>query len=171
MMLPLTIIRGLKMPWSRKLSLGILFGLGVLCIIASTIRTVKIAGDANDLLPTLWIAQWNIIESSVAVIVGCGPGLYRKAKSVNKTHGKYSLEAGQCTKKHDGSHSAGGRSINSRRQCSVGNEIPLEAFPVTTIRASEGVHAEGSKEGLVTKDSEGLIMVTTSVRISRIQRG
>lgn len=65
MFLPLGIIRGLKMPASRKLSLCVLFCLGVCCIIAATIRAVQLAGDMKAAPPTAWLALWNVIESSV----------------------------------------------------------------------------------------------------------
>ncbi|KAK6844147.1 hypothetical protein PG995_014257 [Apiospora arundinis] len=166
MLLPLGIIRGLKMPTSRKLSLGLLFCLGALVIIVSTVRAAQVGSDPSVPPPTLWVAQWNIIETAVAVMVGCGPGLYRRVKAVTKSRTRLDLEAGRYVRKNDGSHS--GRTIRSRLQRNGGNEIPLQVYPVTAVSVSENQPADGSsKEGLVSKDSEGKITVTRSITISR----
>ncbi|KAK7978418.1 WD domain-containing protein [Apiospora saccharicola] len=115
---------------------------------------------------TPWLALWNIVESAVAVMVGCGPGLYRKAKSVNRSTSTFALEAGRYVKQADGSRSR--RSVRNRAQLREVNEIAMEPFPVTTISKSESRHADGgSKEELVRKVSQGQITVTRSVRISR----
>ena len=169
MLLPLGIIRDLKMATSTKLSLGFLFGLGGVIVIAATIRAVQIGASEDAAPPPLWLAQWNVIESAISIIVGCGPGLYRKAKAANKTEARYTLEAGNYAQKHDGSRA--GRSIKSRVQRGMGNEVPLETYPVTTISASDHPRADGSKEELVRKEPEGQIMVTRSVMVSHIRDG
>ncbi|KAK8129420.1 hypothetical protein PG999_001800 [Apiospora kogelbergensis] len=151
----------IMMATSTKLSLGFLFGLGGVIVIAATIRAVQIGASEDAAPPPLWLAQWNVIESAISIIVGCGPGLYRKAKAANKTEARYTLEAGNYAQKHDGSRA--GRSIKSRVQRGMGNEVPLETYPVTTISASDHPRADGSKEELVRKEPEGQIMVTRSV--------
>ncbi|KAK7979651.1 hypothetical protein PG989_012108 [Apiospora arundinis] len=166
MLLPLGIIQGLKMPTSRKLSLGLLFCLGALVIIVSTVRAAQVGSNPSVPPPALWVAQWNIIEAAMAVMVGCGPGLYRRVKAVTKSRTRLDLEAGRYVRKNDGSHS--GRTIRSRLQRNGGNEIPLQVYPVTAVSVSENQPADGSsKEELVSKDSEGKITVTRSITISR----
>lgn len=65
MFLPLGMIRNLQMPILRKLSLAVLFGLGVLVIITATIRVVQI-GQIEGVRPSLvWLVTWSTIESSV----------------------------------------------------------------------------------------------------------
>lgn len=85
MLLPIGLIRNLQIPLARKIQIGSLFALGMLVIIASIIRVIQVGattGASNTTPPLTWLALWSIIESSVAIMVGCGPGLYRKAKAV-----------------------------------------------------------------------------------------
>lgn len=94
------------MPLTQKLSIGALFCLGFVCIAVATIRVKELGSTINNTQPsTTWLALWGIVESSIgtvtthllvscisnilpAVIIGCGPGLYRKAKTIYQTrHG------------------------------------------------------------------------------------
>ncbi|EFW98734.1 hypothetical protein CMQ_4586 [Grosmannia clavigera kw1407] len=79
MALPLRLIAGLQMPFFRKLSIAVLFGLGCVCIVASTIRVTQINNGANHPTPT-WLALWGTVEAATAVVIVNSPGLYRIAK-------------------------------------------------------------------------------------------
>ena len=88
MLLPIILIRNLQLPRSKKLSIVALFSLGGLCMLASILRVVQVGKSAkahSGPPPLPWLALWSIIESSIAVIVGCGPGFYRKATSVSRS--------------------------------------------------------------------------------------
>lgn len=88
MLLPIGLIRNLQLPTARKLSVGALFSLGGICMLASIIRVVQVGKTtvASNNQPSLtWLALWSMIESSVAILVGCGPGFYRKATSASNS--------------------------------------------------------------------------------------
>lgn len=185
------------MPVSRKLSLCLLFCLDLCCIIAATFRAVQLAGGNKGAPPNPpCLALKNVIESSVGrlqhlhpvilgwytrqydrherkqpwnvtVMVGCGPGFYRKVKSVKKSPSAFSLEAGRYIEQGDDSRSR--RDARSKAQLPGRNEIPLESFAVNKISKSASRHAGGgsSKEELVRKESRGQITVTRSVMISQ----
>ncbi|OAL38691.1 hypothetical protein AYO20_01897 [Fonsecaea nubica] len=89
MLLPLDLIWNLKMPRTQKASIGALFCLGFVCIVVATIRVKELGSTVNNTQPsTTWLALWGIVESSIAVLIGCGPGLYRKARTIYQTrHG------------------------------------------------------------------------------------
>ncbi|KAM0596389.1 hypothetical protein ACHAPN_004449 [Verticillium nonalfalfae] len=119
MLLPLGLIRNLQMNMSRKLSIAGLFCLGWVCVAVSTIRVAylgrnAVEGSSFKQPATSWLALWGIVESAIgmhpfddpilpslttsmltsqsritAVIIGCGPGLFRKAKAVSKSRNNY----------------------------------------------------------------------------------
>ena len=65
MILPIYLIGTLQMPRHIKLSLGFLFGLGMLVIIAATALVIQVA-TSDDPCPSMaWLALWSTIESSV----------------------------------------------------------------------------------------------------------
>lgn len=87
-LLPIGLIRNLQLPTAQKLSVGCLFALGGVCILASIPRVVqvgKITGESNSQASVTWLTLWSVIEPSIAILVGCGPGFYRKATSVSRS--------------------------------------------------------------------------------------
>ncbi|ETN43879.1 uncharacterized protein HMPREF1541_11010 [Cyphellophora europaea CBS 101466] len=87
MFLPIGLIWNLQRPTLQKVGMGVLFGIGWICIAMAIIRVVQIGSKAgNASTPSSsWLAFWAIIESAIAVIIGCGPGLYSTAKEVRNT--------------------------------------------------------------------------------------
>lgn len=87
MFLPIGLIWNLQRPKLQKIGMGVLFGIGWICIAMAIIRVVSIGSKAgNSSTPSSsWLALWAIIESAIAVIIGCGPGLYSTAKEVHTT--------------------------------------------------------------------------------------
>ena len=87
MFLPLRLIWNLQRPTSQKAGIAGLFCVGWICITFATIRVVQIGVKAgNKSTPSSsWLALWAIVESAVAVMVGCCPGLYSKAKEVHSS--------------------------------------------------------------------------------------
>lgn len=57
----------------------------MLTSILRMVQVVKTTGAGNNQPQLTWLALWSIVESSVAIIVGCGSGLYRKATSASKS--------------------------------------------------------------------------------------
>ncbi|KAH6616834.1 hypothetical protein C7974DRAFT_402526 [Boeremia exigua] len=102
MLLPIGLVRNLQLPLAQKMSIIALFSLGGLCILASILRSTearRTTGSNRSHQPMLtWLSLWSVIEASVAIIVGCGPGFYRKATSVSNSRETpyYNMEG--CTK-------------------------------------------------------------------------
>lgn len=91
-----------------------------------------------------------------AVIIGCGPGLYREAKVVSSSRQNY--YGGNQYHRHDGPYPLGSGSRN--KSAAGGPDIKLHSYP----RAVVNINNEGSsQEDLVTGKDK--IMVTRSVTV------
>ncbi|KAI4638793.1 hypothetical protein J4E93_009821 [Alternaria ventricosa] len=160
MLLPIGLIRNLQIPLARKIQIGGLFALGILVIIASIIRVIQVGAttSAGNTTPSLtWLALWSIIESSVAIIVGCGPGLYRKAKAVYSTTQVHAYNSRGYTK-----------TTENRRTGTKGNTddeygLPLKTMSIDIVGPGD---VGGSEEELVGQETGGGIRVTRSVVVS-----
>ncbi|KAH7068017.1 hypothetical protein BKA63DRAFT_104029 [Paraphoma chrysanthemicola] len=75
MALPIRIIWNLKMPQTQKFGITGLFGIGIILIAVATLRVAQIGGKAqSSSQPSAsWLALWGVIETSIAVIIGCCP--------------------------------------------------------------------------------------------------
>jgi hypothetical protein len=64
------------MPRPQRIAICLLFGIGLVCIAFATIRVVQIgvndSGKASTPEPK-WMTLWGILETSIAVIIGCCP--------------------------------------------------------------------------------------------------
>lgn len=165
------------MQWQRKMSIAALFGLGWVCIAVSTIRVAYLGRDGTGgkfkQPSTSWLALWGIVESGIgsfcgsllfassdlfleiAVIIGCGPGLYREAKIVSSSRNKYY---------NNDSNGAGvyGKVTNGRsRTGAAGPDIDLLNYPRATVQ----VDNSSSQEELVRGRDN--ITVTRSIIVSR----
>ncbi|KAK8040023.1 hypothetical protein PG993_008434 [Apiospora rasikravindrae] len=156
MLLPIGLIRNLQMPIGRKLSLGVLFCLGISCIIAATLRVVRLGKVADTGPSPAWLALWSTIESSI----GCGPGLYRKAKSIRMSQNRYKYETEGSSEAKMGSSSERSK---LRGPATIG--IPLATHLVTSTRATRNVDAGDSEEDLVSRKPGDSITVTKSVMV------
>ncbi|KAM0521618.1 hypothetical protein ACHAPS_006265 [Verticillium nonalfalfae] len=179
MLLPLGLIRNLQMNMSRKLSIAGLFCLGWVCVAVSTIRVAylgrnAVEGSSFKQPATSWLALWGIVESAIgmhpfddpilpslttsmltsqsritAVIIGCGPGLFRKAKAVSKSRNNY-YNMGV-----PGSSKPKSKSAN-------GNDIDMQAYR-NTVQINNDT---SSQEELVHIRGRDKIVVTQSVMVS-----
>ncbi|KAG5773741.1 hypothetical protein H9Q72_000611 [Fusarium xylarioides] len=137
MLLPLRLIVTLQMPLSRKCSIAALFGLGWICITASTVRVTQIGQPGGQ--PTVpWLALWGTIEATIAVIIVTGPGLYRLAKLQSRSRRAYYAENSRTKTSQNKSHSRGAK----------GGQIELHSYPAAHTSVSTG-NANSSQEGLV----------------------
>ncbi|KAH6690600.1 hypothetical protein F5X68DRAFT_253476 [Plectosphaerella plurivora] len=156
MLLPLGLIRNLQMNRARKMSIAGLFCLGWVCIAVSTIRVAYLGhngGAGGHTQPsTSWLALWGIVESGIAVIIGCGPGFYRRAKAASKAQ----TGSGYYNMKYGNGHSA--RSKTDERA----GDISLHTYPRSTIQINK--NSSSSQEELVDMDDDK-IRVTQSVMI------
>lgn len=93
MFLPLAVIRNLQVARPKKIGIGILFSIGWICIAFAIIRVIQLGEGQGQFIPG-WLAMWGTIEGAIAVMVGCGPGLYVSAKEAYKTRGARSYGTG-----------------------------------------------------------------------------
>src|SRR4051812_18600433 len=86
MVIPLRLIRQLRMSLWQKLGLAFLFCLGFIVIALSLLRTVRInaggSGEYSQSEPR-WVALWSIAEETTAILVCCLPAI-RKLFSVHR---------------------------------------------------------------------------------------
>lgn len=132
-----------------------LFGLGLLVVIASIVRVIQVGTTIGPKRTTpvgTWLALWSIVESSVAIIVGCGPGLYRKAKSVSSNTPSYAYNSRGYIKTSD-----------SRRANAEKHSEELYGLPTKT--EISGRSSEGSKEDLIENNGARKITVRKSVTV------
>ncbi|KAI4925521.1 hypothetical protein J4E85_007400 [Alternaria conjuncta] len=75
MFLPFRMTWNLRLPRAQKLGIFVLFGSGWICIVFATLRVVQVS--VKDGLPKIpdpkWLQMWTVIETSMAVIIGCAP--------------------------------------------------------------------------------------------------
>ncbi|KAJ5027912.1 hypothetical protein PSV08DRAFT_374185 [Bipolaris maydis] len=153
MILSIGVIRNLRIPLMRKLQICTLLGLGLLVVIASIVRMIQVGTTISPKRMTsvgTWLALWSIVESSVVVIVGCGPGLYRKAKSVSSNTPSYAYNSRGYIRTSDS------RKANAEKH-------PEELYGLTIKTEISGRSSEGSKEDLIENHGAGKITVTKSV--------
>jgi hypothetical protein len=76
MALPIYLVWTLQMQPMQKIAICLLFGTGLVCISFATIRVVQIGindkGQASTPEPK-WLTLWSVLETSIAVIIGCCP--------------------------------------------------------------------------------------------------
>lgn len=76
MILPFHLTWNLQMPRGQKIGILILFGSGFICILFATLRVVKLGvdGTGKTTMPEpKWMLLWTVLETSMAVIIGCSP--------------------------------------------------------------------------------------------------
>ncbi|KAJ5286063.1 hypothetical protein N7524_001369 [Penicillium chrysogenum] len=166
MILPIRLIWNLQMKTRQKLSIGGLFCFGWICIIVSTIRVVQLGETENGVPAPSWLALWGTIEASIAVMIGCCPGLYRVLKnaiSPSKTsypYDSYNLRG------------RGGSGMPSNRSGAFGRtDIPLNSFrgkeeSYQSASAYRSTSPSSSQEKLADPDDRRNIMVNYGVAVT-----
>ena len=198
MVLPTGIIWKLQMPLSQKLSIGALFFLSWICIAIAIIRVKELGSTLTESSApsTSWLALWGTVESSIAVIIGCCPGLYRIAKQKYSTHkasynqygNNYNVNSHGYARYVGGDKSAGGHGQSGKRnsQLGTGGDVRLsymqnKASRVrTTVRGGNNTsyfdETASSQEELAMdrkSNDRGVgndIMVTKSVTVADAER-
>ncbi|KAH7080992.1 hypothetical protein FB567DRAFT_117299 [Paraphoma chrysanthemicola] len=91
MALPINLVWGLQMARSQKLAILALFASGFVRIAFATIRVIQIGMKAgNDTSPSpTWLAMWTIIESAIAICIGCCPAFAAFYRTTRITHISY----------------------------------------------------------------------------------
>ncbi|KAH8168496.1 hypothetical protein LIA77_11760 [Sarocladium implicatum] len=176
MFLPLALIRNLQMHWKRKLTVGALFCLGWVCIATATIRAAylgsdvaqRVAGGARFKVPSPpWLALWAMVESAVAIIIACGPGLYREIQVIQSTRKGYENNGYQQRTVAEPyyQHDRSGHSGRSAHVNDDDDDLNLGDYPRATTRI---MNESSSQEELVRGEPGKVdqIMVTRSVLVS-----
>ncbi|CAL5866155.1 uncharacterized protein PFLUO_LOCUS362 [Penicillium psychrofluorescens] len=165
MVLPLGLIWKLKMKRNRKLSISGLFCLGWVCIVIATIRVIQLRDNSSNGQPKpAWLALWGTIEASIAVLIGCCPGLYRIIKarlspSVQSYHyGSYGFQrpSGNALPSYN-SHIQGGK------------DIALSRFSVLRSHSSGAYELNSpssSQENLASPKERSNIVLTSQVTVT-----
>ncbi|KAJ5359998.1 hypothetical protein N7517_009189 [Penicillium concentricum] len=165
MILPIRLIWNLQMKPRQKLSIGGLFCFGWVCIIISTIRVVQLGETDNGVPAPSWLALWGTIEASIAVMIGCCPGLYRVVKTAiapSKTsypYDSYNLRG------------RGNSGMPSQRSGAYGGDIALNSFrgkeeSYQSASAYRSTSPSSSQEKLAHPSDRGNIMVNYGVAVT-----
>ncbi|KAJ5407977.1 hypothetical protein N7509_001860 [Penicillium cosmopolitanum] len=167
MALPLRLIWNLRMKPRQKLSIGGLFCFGWVCIIVSTIRVVKLGeGTATGVPAPSWLALWATIEASIAVMIGCCPGLYRVMKTA-LSPSKHSYDYNSYNMR-----GRGGSGMPSNRSGTRGADIALNSFVgksddiYQSASAYRSSSPASSQEKLAQPSERGNIMVNYGVAVT-----
>jgi hypothetical protein len=77
--LPIPTLVGLSLPWSQRIGLMVLFGVGGVIVVASSFRAYWIHYTLYETYDATWegfnIWLWTAVETNVGVICGCIPAL------------------------------------------------------------------------------------------------
>ncbi|KKZ68594.1 hypothetical protein EMCG_01044 [[Emmonsia] crescens] len=140
MALPVKLLWSLRLPLLQKASLGALFSVGLICIAIATVRVVQIGSKAknNSTPSSSWLAFWGILETGIAVIIGCLPALaiiYRKQQATRRTYGRgYSSMEGRQNKN---SIPLSNTSSRANRPLVPGDDY--DSAPAPTISKTKGI--------------------------------
>jgi uncharacterized membrane protein YidH (DUF202 family) len=95
MFLPIQLVWNLQVPRGQKIAIIALFASGFICIAFATLRVAQIGrqtGETNTPNPT-WLALWTIIETSIAICIGCCPAFAVLYRATRTTHASYSTHS------------------------------------------------------------------------------
>ncbi|KAI4924299.1 uncharacterized protein J4E92_007380 [Alternaria infectoria] len=105
MFLPFRMTWNLRLPRAQKLGIFILFGSGWICIVFATLRVVQVS--VKDGLPKIpdpkWLQMWTVIETSMAVIIGCAPA-FNALRRRSEHHNVEITSVGLDIETADGGH-------------------------------------------------------------------
>lgn len=157
MFLPIKLVWNLQVPRGQKIAIIGLFASGFVCIAFATLRVVQIGrqtGETNTPNPT-WLALWTIIETSIAICIGCCPAFavfYRTARTPHAsydTHGYY---------RHTQSRSGGSQ---LRPDAIKMNTVSIGAGRSRTSRIDPYWDDTRSSQEALAADSKGIVVTTT----------
>lgn len=106
--------------------------------ILRVVQVGKTTGASNNQPSLTWLALWSIIESSIAIIVGCGPGFYRKATTVSKSK--------QTPYYNAGDHSKASKCRNL--DGTEGGLVPMHPIPTSDISPADRTDSQEELVGI-----------------------
>ncbi|KAI4952735.1 hypothetical protein J4E91_003207 [Alternaria rosae] len=94
MFLPIRLVWNLQMLRAQKIAIIALFASGFVCITFATLRVIQVgrkSGESTAPSPT-WLAFWTLIESSVAICIGCCPAFAVFFRRAHTPHISYDTQ-------------------------------------------------------------------------------
>ncbi|KAL7943910.1 hypothetical protein V8C42DRAFT_327149 [Trichoderma barbatum] len=74
MAVPMRVLWGLQMSLVEKISIGVIFAVGLITMVTAIIRSVTLeSSSTSGQVSTTWLIMWAAIEGAIAMIVGCLP--------------------------------------------------------------------------------------------------
>ncbi|KAK0757885.1 hypothetical protein N5P37_009177 [Trichoderma harzianum] len=74
MAVPMRVLWGLQMSLVEKISIGVVFAVGLITMVTAIIRSVTLeSSSTSGQVSTTWLIMWAAIEGAIAMIVGCLP--------------------------------------------------------------------------------------------------
>ncbi|KAL7929244.1 hypothetical protein V8C35DRAFT_315898 [Trichoderma chlorosporum] len=91
MAVPMRVLWGLQMSLVEKISIGVIFAVGIITMVTAIIRSVTLESSATSgQVSTTWLIMWAAIEGVIAMIVGCLPSF------AVFIHGRVAASRTQC---------------------------------------------------------------------------
>jgi len=126
MITPIRVLWNLKLALVEKISVGIIFAVGIFTMITAIIRSVSLDSSASSgQVSTTWLMLWAAIEGAVAIVVGCLPSfaIFIRGR----------VTASRAARYNQGSSSNKNSTFNSRAKSSRGPQgsvrLPEEDGP------------------------------------------
>lgn len=110
----------------------------MLTSILRVVQVGKTTGASNSQPSLTWLALWSIIESSIAIVVGCDPGFYRKATSVGKS--KHT----PCYNDRSNSKASRCRNLDGTE----GGLVPMHPIPTSNISPADKTDSQEELVGI-----------------------
>ncbi|KAF2139550.1 uncharacterized protein K452DRAFT_62192 [Aplosporella prunicola CBS 121167] len=177
MALPIRLIWNLQMPRMEKAGIGALFCTGFVCIIIAIIRVVQIGTRAgnNSTPSSSWLALWAIVESAIAVFIGCCPAFaafYRTKRNTSRGYSKSKEKpprSGHSAPSSASAKTAAANLLPPRPDGIMLKSVASRGGGPARVLSSYWDDEGGSSQEELAKGgelrlSEGGIYVTTSVR-------
>ncbi|KAL7782207.1 hypothetical protein V8C37DRAFT_397960 [Trichoderma ceciliae] len=74
MAVPMRVLWDLRISLVEKISVGVIFAVGLITMVTAIIRSVTLESSASSgQVSTTWLIMWGAIEGAIAMIVGCLP--------------------------------------------------------------------------------------------------
>jgi hypothetical protein len=157
MLLPIRLVWNLQVPRSQKIAIVAFFASGFICIAFATLRVVQIGRQASDQHapnPT-WLALWTVIETSIAICIGCSPTFAVLCRSIRPSQISYDA---QGYRRHTESRSGGSQ---LRPDLIRMNQISVEAGRSRTTRKDPYWDDTRSSQEALAADNKGITVTTT----------
>ena len=124
-MIPIRVLFTLRISRIEKISIGLIFMVGLITMATGIIRTVSLnsAPKADGEVSTTWLILWAGIEGAVSIVVGCLPAFAIFVRTtVKNSRGYHSGDNNVAL----GSYKSGSSRTKSSNPQSANKEMPWE---------------------------------------------